>query len=52
MTHRQLFTALAGLTLAFPAGAAEDTAWTSTLERISSGVVSIRVDSTRPGATT
>jgi len=47
MTHRQLFTALAGLTLAFPAGAAEDTAWTSTLERISSGVVSIRVDSTR-----
>lgn len=27
--------------------AAEDTAWTETLERISSGVVSIRVDSTR-----
>ncbi len=27
--------------------AAEDTAWTNTLERISSGVVSIRVDSTR-----
>ena len=27
--------------------AAEDTAWTSTLDRISSGVVSIRVDSTR-----
>jgi S1-C subfamily serine protease len=31
----------------FPAFAAEDTAWTETLERISSGVVSIRVDSTR-----
>jgi S1-C subfamily serine protease len=30
-----------------PASAAEDTAWTATLERISSGVVSIRVDSTR-----
>ncbi|NCF74022.1 MAG: PDZ domain-containing protein [Gammaproteobacteria bacterium] len=29
------------------ATAAEDTAWTETLERISSGVVSIRVDSTR-----
>lgn len=29
------------------ATAAEDTAWTATLERISSGVVSIRVDSTR-----
>jgi S1-C subfamily serine protease len=29
------------------ASAAEDTAWTETLERISSGVVSIRVDSTR-----
>jgi S1-C subfamily serine protease len=30
-----------------PAVAAEDSAWTATLERISSGVVSIRVDSTR-----
>ena len=29
------------------AGAAEDTEWTETLDRISSGVVSIRVDSTR-----
>ena len=29
------------------ATAAEDTEWTETLERISSGVVSIRVDSTR-----
>ncbi len=30
-----------------PAAAADDTAWSNTLERISSGVVSIRVDSTR-----
>ena len=30
-----------------PALAADDTAWTNTLDRISSGVVSIRVDSTR-----
>lgn len=40
-------TALAGLLLSLTAPAAEDTAWTATLERISSGVVSIRVDSTR-----
>ena len=35
--------------LAFSAGplAAEETAWSNTLERISSGVVSIRVDATR-----
>ena len=39
--------ALAALALVNPASAAEDTAWTETLERISSGVVSIRVDSTR-----
>ena len=38
---------LAGLVLATVSEAAEETAWTNTLERISSGVVSIRVDSTR-----
>lgn len=36
-----------GLLAAFPSAAAEDKAWMETLERISSGVVSIRVDSTR-----
>ncbi|NIV18657.1 MAG: PDZ domain-containing protein [Woeseiaceae bacterium] len=44
---RRLFTLLAGLSVPLAAVAAEDTAWTNTLERISSGVVSIRVDSTR-----
>ena len=33
--------------LSLPAYAADDSAWSATLERISSGVVSIRVDSTR-----
>ncbi|MDH3338670.1 MAG: trypsin-like peptidase domain-containing protein [Gammaproteobacteria bacterium] len=47
MTHGRFLAALAGLLLALTAMAAEDTAWTNTLERISSGVVSIRVDSTR-----
>jgi S1-C subfamily serine protease len=47
MTHGRLLTAFAGLALALTATAAEDTAWANTLERISSGVVSIRVDSTR-----
>ena len=47
MTHGRFLAALFGLTLATTAPAAEDTAWTDTLERISSGVVSIRVDSTR-----
>ena len=47
MTHGRLLAALAGLLLSLTATAAEDTAWTNTLERISSGVVSIRVDSTR-----
>jgi len=47
MTHGRLLAALAGLLLSLTAKAAEDTAWTNTLERISSGVVSIRVDSTR-----
>jgi S1-C subfamily serine protease len=39
--------ALAGIALAVTSVAAEETAWTNTLERTSSGVVSIRVDSTR-----
>jgi S1-C subfamily serine protease len=39
--------ALLAVALALPAAAADDTAWSNTLERISSGVVSIRVDSTR-----
>ena len=39
--------ALLAVTLSLPVMAAEDTAWSNTLERISSGVVSIRVDSTR-----
>ena len=40
-------TFIALLFTAAPVHAAEDSAWTDTLDRISSGVVSIRVDSTR-----
>ena len=47
MTHGRILAAVAALTLCASAPAAENTAWTETLERISSGVVSIRVDSTR-----
>jgi len=47
MNHGRIFAALAALTLCVPVLAAEDTAWNATLDRISSGVVSIRVDSTR-----
>ena len=47
MTHGRILAALAALALYVPVLADEDTAWTETLERISSGVVSIRVDSTR-----
>ena len=47
MSYRRTFAALFALASAMPVLAAEDTAWTDTLERISSGVVSIRVDSTR-----
>mgnify|MGYP001816217050 FL=1 len=47
MTYRWIFAAAAALTLVPPVFAAEEPAWTETLERISSGVVSIRVDSTR-----
>jgi len=47
MTHGRILAAAATLVLSVAAFAAEDTAWNATLERISSGVVSIRVDSTR-----
>jgi S1-C subfamily serine protease len=47
MKYGSIIAALAGMALAVTNVAAEDTAWTDTLERISSGVVSIRVDSTR-----
>ena len=47
MKHRRILAAIVALALYLPAIAAEDTAWTNTLDRISSGVVSIRVDSTR-----
>jgi len=47
MTHGRIFAAVAVLMLHIPALAAENTAWNETLERISTGVVSIRVDSTR-----
>jgi len=45
--HGRLIILLLSLAFAAPLAAAEDTAWTNTLDRISSGVVSIRVDSTR-----
>ncbi len=47
MIYARILAAVAALAICFPAQAADDTAWTETLERISSGVVSIRVDSTR-----
>jgi len=47
MNPGRKFAALTVLCLAPVAHGADDTAWTSTLDRISSGVVSIRVDSTR-----
>ena len=47
MKNGRILAAVAALALYLPAIAADDTAWTETLERISSGVVSIRVDSTR-----
>jgi len=47
MTYGRIFAACAALAIGLPAFGAEDTAWTETLERISTGVVSIRVDSTR-----
>jgi len=47
MRHGRSSIGLTVFALSLSAVAAEDTAWTDTLERISSGVVSIRVDSTR-----
>jgi S1-C subfamily serine protease len=47
MSHGRYLAAVAALLFNASASAADDTAWTATLERISSGVVSIRVDSTR-----
>ena len=47
MVIGRILAAVAALTLTLTASAAEERAWTETLERISSGVVSIRVDSTR-----
>ncbi len=47
MIQGRIVAAFAALALALTATAAEEQAWTETLERISSGVVSIRVDSTR-----
>ena len=47
MVIGRIFAAVVALTFVLSASAAEERAWTETLERISSGVVSIRVDSTR-----
>ena len=47
MIHSRIVAGFATLMLASQAFAAEERVWTETLERISSGVVSIRVDSTR-----
>jgi len=47
MRQGRLLAAVAALAVTLTATAADDTAWKETLERISSGVVSIRVDSTR-----
>ncbi len=47
MTKVRILAAAVLLLASMAAIAAEDTEWTETLERISSGVVSIRVDSTR-----
>ena len=47
MTKNRILAALAAIVLVTPAFAADESDWSETLERISSGVVSIRVDSTR-----
>jgi len=47
MIIRRFLAALAAVALVSGAQAADDSAWTATLDRIASGVVSIRVDSTR-----
>jgi S1-C subfamily serine protease len=46
MTYGRVVAAIAAFTIC-AAAAAEDTAWSATLDRIASGVVSIRIDSTR-----
>ena len=45
--HLRLAVAALALTLMSTTAVSEEPAWLGTLERISSGVVSIRVDSTR-----
>ena len=45
--RKGLQTGVVALVLAFASAGADEAAWTETLERISSGVVSIRVDATR-----
>jgi S1-C subfamily serine protease len=47
MKYTKALVVLFATTFMLPATAAEDRAWVDTLERISSGVVSIRVDATR-----
>jgi S1-C subfamily serine protease len=47
MTYGRVVAAIAALTMYASAVTAEDTAWSATLDRIASGVVSIRIDSTR-----
>jgi len=47
MTLGRILAVVAAIALLSPTEAADNSAWTGTLERISSGVVSIRVDSTR-----
>ena len=47
MKYAKLLVVLFATAFVLPAFAAEDRAWVDTLERISSGVVSIRVDATR-----
>ena len=49
MIESRIVAAIVALTLSLAASAAEERAWTETLERISSGVVSIRVDGARAG---
>lgn len=47
MTIGRISSVILALVFSLPCQSADDTAWTGTLDRISSGVVSIRVDSTR-----
>ena len=46
MTYGRVVAAIAALTI-YASAAADETAWSATLDRIASGVVSIRIDSTR-----